>query len=149
MDGDYFCYTVHDPVGVVAGIIPWNFPLLSMLICNDFIVLVVIYKLIPALCCGNTIILKCVILDIKYFFNRPAEQTPLTCIEIGKLCVQAGFPPGVVNIVTGFGATAGAALAQHMHVCILLLNAFLPNRWIKLHLLAVLLWVNLFKRPVL
>src|SRR4051794_8883750 len=93
INGDYFCYTRHEPVGVVGQIIPWNFPLLMQA-----------WKLAPALACGNTVVLK------------PAEQTPLTALRIGELIVEAGFPPGVVNIVPGFGPTAGAAIAKHMDV---------------------------------
>jgi aldehyde dehydrogenase (NAD+) len=91
--GDYFCYTRHEPVGVVGQIIPWNFPLLMQA-----------WKLGPALAAGNTVILK------------PAEQTPLTALRVGELIVEAGFPAGVVNILPGYGPTAGAALANHMDV---------------------------------
>jgi aldehyde dehydrogenase (NAD+) len=91
--GDYFCYTKHEPVGVVAQIIPWNFPLLMQA-----------WKLGPALAAGNTVVLK------------PAEQTPLTALRVGELIVEAGFPAGVVNILPGYGPTAGAALANHMDV---------------------------------
>jgi aldehyde dehydrogenase (NAD+) len=93
VDGDYFCYTRHEPVGVVGQIIPWNFPMLMQA-----------WKLAPALATGNTIVLK------------PAEQTPLTALRIGELIVQAGFPEGVVNILPGFGSTAGAAMANHMDI---------------------------------
>jgi aldehyde dehydrogenase (NAD+) len=88
--GNYLCYTRHEPVGVVGQIIPWNFPLMMQA-----------WKLAPALAAGNTIILK------------PAEQTPLSALRVGELIVEAGFPPGVVNILTGFGPTAGAAIASH------------------------------------
>jgi aldehyde dehydrogenase (NAD+) len=91
--GDYFCYTRHEPVGVVGQIIPWNFPLLMQA-----------WKLAPALATGNTVVMK------------PAEQTPLTALRIGELICEAGFPPGVVNILPGYGPTAGAALARHMDV---------------------------------
>jgi aldehyde dehydrogenase (NAD+) len=91
--GDYFCYTLHEPVGVVGQIIPWNFPLVMQA-----------WKLAPALATGNTIVMK------------PAEQTPLTALRIGELIVQAGFPPGVVNILPGYGPTAGAAIANHMDI---------------------------------
>jgi aldehyde dehydrogenase (NAD+) len=91
--GDYFCYTRHEPVGVVGQIIPWNFPLLMQA-----------WKLAPALATGNTIVMK------------PAEQTPLTALRIGELICEAGFPPGVVNILPGYGPTAGAAIARHMDV---------------------------------
>jgi aldehyde dehydrogenase (NAD+) len=91
--GEYFCYTRHEPVGVVGQIIPWNFPLLMQA-----------WKLAPALATGNTVVLK------------PAEQTPLSALRIGELAVEAGFPPGVVNILPGYGPTAGAAIARHMDV---------------------------------
>jgi len=93
VNGDYFCYTRHEPVGVVGQIIPWNFPLLMQA-----------WKLGPALAAGNTVILK------------PAEQTPLTALRIGELILEAGFPPGVVNILPGYGPTAGAAIARHMDI---------------------------------
>jgi aldehyde dehydrogenase (NAD+) len=93
INGDYFCYTRHEPVGVVGQIIPWNFPLLMQA-----------WKLGPALAAGNTVILKA------------AEQTPLTALRIGELILEAGFPEGVVNILPGYGPTAGAALARHMDV---------------------------------
>jgi len=83
-------YTLREPIGVVGQIIPWNFPLLMAA-----------WKLGAALACGNTVVLK------------PAEQTPLTALRLGELFDEAGFPPGVVNIVTGFGETAGAAIAAH------------------------------------
>src|SRR5271170_6342422 len=91
--GDYFCYTRHEPVGVVGQIIPWNFPLLMQA-----------WKLAPALATGNTVVMK------------PAEQTPLTALRVGELIVEAGFPEGVVNLLPGYGPTAGAALARHMDV---------------------------------
>ena len=90
MPGGFFAYTSREPVGVVGQIIPWNFPLLMAA-----------WKLAPALACGCTVVLK------------PAEQTPLSILRLGELIVEAGFPKGVVNIVTGYGETAGAALAQH------------------------------------
>jgi aldehyde dehydrogenase (NAD+) len=90
MNGNYFCYTRHEPVGVVGQITPWNFPLLMYGM-----------KLGPALAMGNTVVLK------------PAEQTPLTALKIGELIMEAGFPPGVVNILPGYGPTAGAAIANH------------------------------------
>jgi phenylacetaldehyde dehydrogenase len=89
----YHAYTLREPVGVAAQIIPWNFPLLMAA-----------WKLGPALAAGCTVILK------------PAEQTPLTALRLGELIQEAGFPEGVVNIVTGFGETAGAALAAHPDV---------------------------------
>ncbi|KAJ5812352.1 hypothetical protein N7474_008653 [Penicillium riverlandense] len=90
---DKFGYTLREPVGVCGQIIPWNFPL-SM----------AAWKLGPALACGNTVVLK------------PAEQTPLSILFLANLIVEAGFPPGVVNIVNGHGSIAGAALASHMDV---------------------------------
>lgn len=93
IDGSYFCYTRHEPVGVVGQIIPWNFPMLMQA-----------WKLAPALATGNTVVIK------------PAEQTPLTALRIGELVVEAGFPEGVVNLLPGYGPTAGAAIASHMDV---------------------------------
>ena len=90
ISGNYFCYTRHEPVGVVGQITPWNFPLLMYGM-----------KLGPALAMGNTVVLK------------PAEQTPLTALRIGELLMEAGYPPGVVNILPGYGTTAGAAIANH------------------------------------
>ena len=89
----YLAYTLREPVGVVGQIIPWNFPLLMAA-----------WKLGPALATGNTVVLK------------PAEQTPLTALRLGELIQEAGFPDGVVNIVPGYGETAGAALAAHPDV---------------------------------
>ena len=86
-------FTLREPVGVVGQIIPWNFPLLMAA-----------WKLGPALTTGNCVVLK------------PAEQTPLSALRLGELLVEAGVPAGVVNIVTGFGETAGAALAAHEDV---------------------------------
>jgi aldehyde dehydrogenase (NAD+) len=91
--GNYFSYTRHEPVGVVGQIIPWNFPLLMQS-----------WKLAPALATGNTVVMK------------PAEQTPLTALRIGELILEAGFPEGVVNILPGYGPTAGAAISNHMDV---------------------------------
>ncbi len=88
--GQFFNYTLREPVGVCGQIVPWNFPLLMTA-----------WKIAPALAAGNTIVLK------------PAEQTPVTALELGKLIQEAGFPEGVVNIVPGYGETAGAALAAH------------------------------------
>jgi aldehyde dehydrogenase (NAD+) len=93
IDGEFLCYTRHEPMGVVGQIIPWNFPLLMMA-----------WKLAPALATGNTVLLK------------PAEQTPLSALRIGELILEAGFPEGVVNVLPGFGPTAGAAIARHMDV---------------------------------
>ena len=93
IDGNYFCYTRHEPVGVVGQIIPWNFPLLMQA-----------WKWGPALACGNTVVLK------------PAEQTPLTALRVAALAQEVGFPDGVINVVPGYGPTAGAALSGHMDV---------------------------------
>src|SRR6201984_657096 len=89
----FLAYTLREPIGVVGQIIPWNFPLLMAA-----------WKLGPALATGCTVVLK------------PAEQTPLTALLLGELIQEAGFPDGVVNIVPGFGETAGAALAAHPDV---------------------------------
>jgi phenylacetaldehyde dehydrogenase len=91
--GNYLAYTLREPVGVVGQIIPWNFPLLMAA-----------WKLGPALAAGCTVVLK------------PAEETPLSALRLGELILEAGFPPGVVNIVPGYGETAGAALAAHPDV---------------------------------
>ena len=88
--GQMFNYTLREPVGVCGQIIPWNFPLLMAA-----------WKLAPALAAGNTIVLK------------PAEQTPVGAMELASLIQEAGFPDGVVNVVPGYGETAGAALAAH------------------------------------
>src|SRR5271167_4798363 len=88
--GQYFAYTLREPVGVVGQIIPWNFPMIMAS-----------WKLAPALAAGCTVVLK------------PAEQTPLTALRLGELALEAGFPEGVINIVPGFGETAGAALVSH------------------------------------
>ncbi len=89
----YFAYTRREPVGVVGQIIPWNFPLLMAA-----------WKLGPALATGCTVVLK------------PAEQTPLSALLLAELIAEAGFPDGVVNVVPGYGETAGAALAAHPDV---------------------------------
>ena len=91
--GMFHAYTMREPVGVVGQIIPWNFPLLMAA-----------WKLGPALATGCTVVLK------------PAEQTPLTALRLGELIQEAGIPDGVVNIVPGYGETAGAALAAHPDV---------------------------------
>jgi phenylacetaldehyde dehydrogenase len=91
--GDWHAYTLREPVGVVGQIIPWNFPLMMAA-----------WKIAPALAAGCTIVLK------------PAEQTPLSALRLGQLIQEAGFPDGVVNILTGLGETAGAALAAHPDV---------------------------------
>jgi len=90
---EFHSYTLREPVGVVGQIIPWNFPLLMAA-----------WKLGPALAAGCTVVLKV------------AEETPLSALRLGELIVEAGFPPGVVNIITGFGETAGAALSAHPDV---------------------------------
>lgn len=91
--GKHFCYTKREPVGVAGQIIPWNFPMLMAA-----------WKWGPALAAGCTIVLK------------PAEQTPLTALRLGELALEAGFPAGVINIVPGFGETAGASLVAHKGV---------------------------------
>jgi aldehyde dehydrogenase (NAD+) len=88
--GNYLTYTLREPVGVVAAIVPWNFPLL-----------LAAWKVAPALACGNTVILK------------PASQTPLTALALGALAIEAGLPPGVLNVITGPGATVGQAIVEH------------------------------------
>ncbi|MEX1147703.1 MAG: aldehyde dehydrogenase family protein [Sphingomonadales bacterium] len=89
----FFAYAAREPIGVVGQIIPWNFPLLMAA-----------WKIGPALAAGCTVVLK------------PAEQTPLTALRLGELVMEAGFPKGVVNIITGYGHTAGAALVDHPEV---------------------------------
>ncbi|XP_063042357.1 aldehyde dehydrogenase, mitochondrial-like [Engraulis encrasicolus] len=93
IDGDYFCYTRHEPIGVCGQIIPWNFPLLMQA-----------WKLGPALATGNTVVMKV------------AEQTPLTALYVANLIKEVGFPAGVVNIIPGMGPSAGAAIASHQDV---------------------------------
>jgi aldehyde dehydrogenase (NAD+) len=93
VEGEYFCYTKHEPVGVVGQIIPWNFPLLMTA-----------WKWAPALATGCTIVLK------------PAEQTPLTALRMAALAQEADIPDGVINVVPGFGPTAGAAITSHMDI---------------------------------
>jgi aldehyde dehydrogenase (NAD+) len=88
--GNFLSYTLRQPVGVVGQIIPWNFPLLMLA-----------WKWGPALACGNTIVMK------------PAEQTPLTALRTAELAREAGFPPGVINLVNGLGETTGAAIVVH------------------------------------
>jgi phenylacetaldehyde dehydrogenase len=89
----FLAYTLREPIGVVGQIIPWNFPMIMATL-----------KLAPALATGCTVVLK------------PAEQTPMTALMLGELIQEAGIPDGVVNIVTGYGETAGAALAAHPNV---------------------------------
>jgi aldehyde dehydrogenase (NAD+) len=88
--GPYFCYTKREPVGVVGQIIPWNFPMLMTA-----------WKWGPALAAGCTIVMK------------PAEQTPLSCLRLARLAQKAGIPDGVINVVPGYGPTAGAAIVKH------------------------------------
>jgi aldehyde dehydrogenase (NAD+) len=90
---DALTYTVREPIGVVGVIVPWNFPLM-----------IAMWKIAPALACGCTIVLK------------PAELTPLTALRLGELALEAGIPAGVLNVVPGYGATAGAALVNHPDV---------------------------------
>jgi aldehyde dehydrogenase (NAD+) len=90
---DALTYTVREPLGVVGAIVPWNFPLM-----------IGMWKIAPALACGCTVVLK------------PAELTPLTALKLGELALAAGLPPGVLNVVPGFGKTAGAALVDHPDV---------------------------------
>lgn len=89
----YQAMTLREPVGVVGAIIPWNFPLAMA-----------VWKIAPALACGCTVVLK------------PSEETPLTALRLAELCREAGVPAGVVNVVLGRGATAGAALANHQDI---------------------------------
>jgi aldehyde dehydrogenase (NAD+) len=88
--GNYLTYTLREPLGVVAAIVPWNFPLL-----------LAAWKVAPALACGNVVILK------------PASQTPLTAIALGEIAVEIGLPPGVLNVITGPGSSVGQALVEH------------------------------------
>ena len=93
VNGAFLNYTLREPVGVVGAIVPWNYPLQ-----------LAVWKVAPALACGCSIVLK------------PSELTPLTALRLAELCMEAGLPEGVLNVVTGFGATAGDALARHMDV---------------------------------
>ncbi|KAK3097044.1 hypothetical protein FSP39_005843 [Pinctada imbricata] len=93
VDGDYWCFTKHEPVGVCGQIIPWNYP-----------VPMFVWKIAPALAAGCTLVVK------------PAEQTPLTALYCASLCKEAGIPSGVLNVVPGYGPTAGAALTGHADV---------------------------------
>ena len=92
-EGSYLNYTVREPMGVVGLIVPWNYPFM-----------LAAWKLAPALACGNACLLK------------PAEQTPLTSLWLGRLLLEAGVPPGTVSVLTGFGETAGAAITEHPRV---------------------------------
>lgn len=100
LDGNFFCYTRHEPVGICGQIIPWNFPLLMLA-----------WKIGPALSMGNTVVLK------------PAEQTPLTALYVAQLSKEAGFPAGVLNVVPGFG-DAGQALCANQKVLIFLYKCY-------------------------
>ncbi len=93
LPGEIFSYTLKEPVGVVGAIIPWNGPLGAS-----------VWKIGPAIATGCTVVLK------------PAEEAPLTSLRLAELCMEAGIPPGVVNVVPGYGETAGAALASHPDV---------------------------------
>ena len=93
VDGPFLNYTLREPVGVVGGIVPWNYPLQ-----------IAAWKVAPALACGCSIVLK------------PSEWTPLTALKLAEYCQEAGLPEGVLNVVTGYGQTAGDALAIHMDV---------------------------------
>lgn len=88
--GEYHAFTTREPVGVVAHIVPWNFPLV-----------LTAYKLAPSLAAGCTVIIK------------PAELTPLSTLRLAEIAAEVGFPPGVINVVTGYGAVAGQALVDH------------------------------------
>src|SRR6266849_10702307 len=90
VNGRYLTYTLREPVGVVAAIVPWNFPLL-----------LTAWKVAPALACGNTVVLK------------PASWTPLTALRFAEICQEAGVPDGVLNVITGPGSTLGKALVRH------------------------------------
>ena len=90
---DRLSYAVHEPLGVIGAIVPWNFPLLMAM-----------WKVAPAIAMGNSVVLK------------PAEQSPMTAIRLGELALEAGLPGGVINVVPGTGAVAGQALARHMDV---------------------------------
>lgn len=90
---DKFAYTIKEPIGVCGQIIPWNYPLAMAA-----------WKLGPALACGNTVVIKA------------AEQTPLSILYLAGLIKEAGFPPGVVNVLNGYGREAGAAIATHLGI---------------------------------
>ncbi len=93
VDGPFLNYTLREPVGVVGGIVPWNYPLQ-----------IAAWKVAPALACGCSVVLK------------PSEWTPLTALKLAEYCQEAGLPDGVLNVVTGYGQTAGDSLALHMDV---------------------------------
>ena len=91
--GPFLNYTLREPVGVVGAIVPWNYP-----------TCIATWKFAPALACGCSVVLK------------PSEMTPLTALKMAEICAEAGIPDGVLNVITGYGATAGEALARHMDV---------------------------------
>lgn len=93
VDGPFLNYTLREPVGVAGAIVPWNYP-----------VCIATWKFAPALACGCSVILK------------PSELTPLSALKLAELCAEAGIPDGVVNVITGYGATTGEAMARHMDV---------------------------------
>ena len=93
VDGPFLNYTLREPVGVVGAIVPWNYP-----------VCIATWKVAPALACGCSVVLK------------PSELTPLTALKLAELCVEAGIPEGVLNVITGCGATAGEAMGRHMDI---------------------------------
>src|ERR1700704_6013127 len=88
--GNYLTYTLREPIGVIAAIVPWNFPLL-----------LTSWKVAPALACGNTVIIK------------PASQTPLTALALAEIANEVGIPPGVINVVTGPGPQVGRMIIEH------------------------------------
>jgi aldehyde dehydrogenase (NAD+) len=93
VDGPFLNYTLREPVGVVGAIVPWNYP-----------TCIATWKIAPALACGCSVVLK------------PSELTPLTALKLAELCTEAGIPEGVLNVVTGYGTTAGEAMARHMDI---------------------------------
>jgi aldehyde dehydrogenase (NAD+) len=111
-DSNKLAYTLHEPFGVVGQIIPWNFPCMTLFHTTPHLylfiypdsVLMLCLKLGPALATGNAIVLK------------PSELTPLTAMIVTELINEAGFPPGSVNIVTGYGLTVGQAISEHMGI---------------------------------
>ncbi|HZQ55353.1 MAG TPA: aldehyde dehydrogenase family protein [Bryobacteraceae bacterium] len=93
VDGPFLNYTLREPVGVVGAIVPWNYP-----------TCIATWKIAPALACGCSVVLK------------PSELTPLTALKLAELCAEAGVPEGVLNVISGYGATAGEAMARHMDI---------------------------------
>jgi aldehyde dehydrogenase (NAD+) len=93
VDGPFLNYTLREPIGVVGAIVPWNYPLQ-----------LAVWKVAPALACGCSVVLK------------PSEMTPLTALKLAEYCMEAGLPEGVLNVVTGYGSTAGEAIALHMDI---------------------------------